>query len=61
MITIKEISEKAKAAVPHGIFGVDKWIEAYNEKFAELLIAECFEFLDDETEMKIKKHLGLEK
>ena len=60
MNKIKELSDKAKANVPYGIFGVERWIEAYNEKFAEVLIAECFEFLDDETEMKIKKHLGLE-
>ena len=29
------------------------------EKFAELLIQECFEFLDDDTEQKIRKHFGL--
>lgn len=29
------------------------------EKFAELLIQECFEFLDDDTESKIRKHFGL--
>ena len=57
MNKIKELSDKAKANVPYGIFGVERWIEAYNEKFAEVLIAECFEFLDDETEMKVQDAL----
>ena len=37
---IKQLSDQAKAQVPHGI-SVDKWIETYNEKFAELIIREC--------------------
>lgn len=58
---IKRISEQAKKEVPAGILGVDKWIEVYNEKFAELIIKDCFDYLDDETEQKIKKHFKLEK
>lgn len=38
---IQELAAKAKAAVPQGILGVDKWIETYNEKFAELIVREC--------------------
>ena len=38
---IQELAEKAKLSVPHGIMGVDKWIEVYNEKFAELIVREC--------------------
>jgi hypothetical protein len=37
---IQELSDKAKKSVPHGI-SVDKWIETYNEKFAELIVREC--------------------
>jgi hypothetical protein len=37
---IKDLSDQAKKQVPHGL-GVDKWIEVYNEKFAELIVQEC--------------------
>ena len=56
---IKAIAEQAKKSVPQGILTPDKWIEEYNKIFAELLIKECFEFLDDDTEQKIKQHLGI--
>lgn len=35
---IQQIAEQAKQQVPAGILGVEKWIEAYNEKFAQLII-----------------------
>ena len=38
---IQELAEKAKLSVPHGIMGVDKWIEAYNERLGALVIQEC--------------------
>ena len=56
---IKAIAEQAKKSVPQGILTPDKWIEEYNKIFAELLVKECFEFLDDDTEQKIKQHLGI--
>lgn len=34
---IQSLAEQAKKSVPHGL-GVDKWIEVYNEKFAELIM-----------------------
>mgnify|MGYP003350050679 CR=1 FL=1 len=54
---IKAIAEQAKKSVPHGILTPDKWIDEYNVKFTELIIKECFDFLDDETEQKIKSIL----
>lgn len=39
-LIVQELSSRAKASVPHGL-GVDKWIEVYNEKFAELIVREC--------------------
>lgn len=39
-VQIQQLSNKAKAAVPHGL-SPDKWIEVYNEKFAELIVGEC--------------------
>ncbi len=56
---IKAIAEQAKKSVPQGILTPDKWIEEYNNIFAELIVKECFEFLDDDTEQKIKQHLGI--
>lgn len=38
---IQALAEQAKNSVPQGILGVDKWIESYNEKFAELIVQEC--------------------
>ncbi len=38
---IKQLSEKARDSVPHGMLSPDFWIECYNEKFAELIIREC--------------------
>ena len=56
---IKAIAEQAKKSVPQGILTPDKWIDEYNKIFAELIVKECFEFLDDDTEQKIKQHLGI--
>ena len=41
MIDIQEISIKAKESIPNGLLSVDKWIEVYNQKFAELIVREC--------------------
>lgn len=45
---IQELSDKAKKSVPHGL-SVDKWIETYNEKFAELIIRDCIDCVDGYT------------
>jgi hypothetical protein len=47
--TIKDLSDQAKKQVPHGL-GVDKWIEVYNEKFAELIVGECVGLCDKAAE-----------
>ena len=47
---IQELAEQAKNSVPHGIMGVDKWIEAYNEKLAELIVRECISIVDEQKE-----------
>jgi hypothetical protein len=45
---IKQLSDQAKKSVPHGL-GVDKWIEFYNEKFAELIVNECAATIANDT------------
>jgi hypothetical protein len=45
---IQGLAERAKSSVPQGILGVDKWIEAYNQKLAELIIEKCAEIADTE-------------
>ena len=44
---IKQLSDQAKSSVPHGL-GVDKWIDTYNELFAELIVRECMKESMDE-------------
>jgi len=36
-LLIQQLAEKAKKSVPHGLTP-DKWIEVYNEKFAQLIV-----------------------
>ena len=38
---INELAEQAKNSIPKDSLGVTDWIEAYNQKFAELIIREC--------------------
>jgi len=38
---VQALAEQAKQSVPQGILSVDQWIEAYNQKFAELIVREC--------------------
>ena len=42
---IKQLSEQAKNSIPQGTLSVPEWIEAYNQKFAELLISEGADIL----------------
>ena len=66
-IDIQELSRKAKAKVPHGL-GVDKWIEVYNEKFAELIVRECADVVSNQysadwgkwSNRMILEHFGVE-
>jgi hypothetical protein len=37
---IQVLADRAKKSVPHGLTP-DKWIEVYNQKFAELIVQEC--------------------
>jgi RNA-splicing ligase RtcB len=39
---IQKLAEQAKKSVPHGLTP-DKWIEVYNEKFAQLLIEDVLD------------------
>ena len=65
---IQELADQAKKSVPHGL-GVDKWIEVYNEKFAELIVRECLTVInqpngvgDDDViriSRDVKKHFGV--
>jgi len=41
---IAKIAEQAKRSVPEGL-AVDKWIEKYNEIFADLMIRDCVQTL----------------
>jgi hypothetical protein len=55
------INEKIKdlmAQVGTDISG--KWMSVdHAERFVDLMIKECFEYLDDETEQKIRQHFGV--
>jgi hypothetical protein len=41
---IQSLADQAKKSVPHGLTP-DKWIEVYNEKFAELVVRDCADFV----------------
>ena len=63
---IKELVEQAKKSVPHGLTP-DKWIEVYNEKFAEMIVKEMLQTCEDHPAWtgrmigeKIKEHFGVE-
>jgi hypothetical protein len=38
---IQQLAEQAKASIPTDTLGVEQWIAAYNQKFAELIVREC--------------------
>lgn len=44
---IQELADEAKARVPHGILGVDQWIQVYNQEFAKLIVRECVTVMYD--------------
>jgi hypothetical protein len=62
---IQTLADQAKKNVPHGLLP-DKWIEVYNEKFAELVVRESvYLFGITRTEPSLEKFildkLGIEK
>ena len=66
---IKLLAEQAKNSIPKDSLGVTDWIEAYNQKFAELIVRECIDWCnaharDDGTAQRIaediKKDFGVE-
>ena len=61
---IKELAEQAGIAA--GFYGYNAW---YNEKFAELIVRECADFVSEDRQndeygqfvsSRIKKHFGVE-
>ena len=71
---IKLLAEQAKNSIPKDSLGVTDWIEAYNQKFAELIVQDCLAqvdkvdtMLDDDKEktgvawvgLAIAKHFGV--
>jgi hypothetical protein len=44
---IRQLADRAKKSVPHGLTP-DKWIEVYNQKFAELIVQENVDLLRKE-------------
>lgn len=49
MNRIQQLAEQAKSSIPRGQLSVPDWIEAYNQKFAELLIQDCMDVVDGYT------------
>jgi len=43
MNRIQQLADQAKTSIPHGTLGIEEWIKTYNQKFAELIVAECME------------------
>ena len=65
---IQQLAEQARASIPTGELEVEQWIEAYNEKLAELIVRECAAEADKQTiycrgvpwGRWIKQHFGVE-
>ena len=70
---IKLLAEQAKNSIPKDSLGVTDWIEAYNQKFAELIVRECVGIAQDRAAFdgfppndvnhiisEIKEHFGVE-
>jgi len=49
---IQELADQARASIPAGTLGVDEWIVAYNQKFAELIIQDCMDVVDGYTKTR---------
>jgi hypothetical protein len=48
---IQELAEQARASVPPGLV-VSEWIEVYNHKLGELIVAECLEACSRANEIR---------
>ena len=46
MSKLNELSEIARKSVPEGVL-VDKWIELYNAKYADLILQECYRLCEE--------------
>ena len=65
---IQQLAAQARASIPTGTLEVEQWIEAYNEKLAELIVRECAAEADKQTiycrgipwGRWIKQHFGVE-
>ena len=57
---ISDISEKSKKSVPAGILSVDKWMQTYNEKFAENILKECYTALNPMLRDMISRGQGVD-
>jgi hypothetical protein len=49
---IRNLADQAKQSVPQGILSPDKWIEIYNEKFAELVAESCAQLCMSQADRK---------
>jgi len=65
---IQKLAEQARVSIPTGTLETEQWIEAYNEKLAELIVRECAAEADKQTiycrgipwGKWIKQHFGVE-
>jgi len=72
MTRIQELGEQAKNSIPKDSLGVNEWIAAYNQKFAELIVKECADMAESfhrhqydftgnlELHEFIREHFGVE-
>jgi len=51
MNKLEALSLKAKAAVPKGVLDPDKWIKEYNKNFAELIVQECRDIIEQDMKL----------
>ena len=56
-MNIQKLADQAKKSVPHGL-SPDKWIEVYNQKFAELIVVKCANIVWDEAEKTMNKEVN---
>jgi hypothetical protein len=64
---IQQLSEQAEKYADDNFRGEPTWSEAFESKFAELIVRECAKVADEPTSephssygLKIKKHFGVE-
>lgn len=60
---IQELAEQAEEYADAGFKGEINWAEAYESKFAELIVKECLNTLYlngyDDAMMQLKEHFGV--